>query len=275
MKTAFHGRSLRPDEVPLVKANCRQLKLNERFQSVEFWGKLFGLRHDYIILEARSLNRFEIITKWFFSEDDGMNFAELPPVEEWMTEKCSTVFSHFVGSSAHVYKEKVEEGEEAAEQENEAAEEAGEEKGQNTLTELQRLSVVVKEISNDCMIAPASALKLTSDKHFVKESTYQGMGFEQSRDLSSYVHLRQPNIKQIYDADVFTEITSILDPITQDPVPVVWSLKSKGNGSVSLRNLKWPGFEFQTCAHSSEFAQGYFGHGVARSELNWMVTQPE
>jgi hypothetical protein len=258
-------------EVPPVKANCTQLKLNERFQSVDFWGKIFGLRHDYIILQARSLDRFEIITKWFFSEDEGLTFAELPPVERWMTEKCSTVFTHFEGSSAYIYKEKPKDGEEPEEPEN--AEEAGEE--EERLTELQRLAVVVKEISNECVIAPANSLRLTSNKHFIKEPAYKGMGFEESRDLASYVHLRQPDIKKIYNADTFTEITSILDPIIEDPAPIVWSLKTRGDGFVSLRNMKWPGFEFQASAHSDTFAQGYFGNGVPRTELNWMVTQPE
>jgi len=272
MKTSFHGRSLRPMEVAPVKANCTQLRLNERFQSVQFWGKIEGLRHDYIILQARSLDRFEIISKWFFSEDEGLTFAELPLVEAWMKEKSSRIFTHFIGSSAHIYKEeKAADGEEEQEQEN--AEEAGGE--EEILTELQRLAVIVEQISNDCIIAPAKALRLTSNKHFIKEPAYQGMGFEETRDVASYVHLRQPNIKKIYNADTFTEITRILDPISEDPAPVVWSMKTKGDGFVCLRNLKWPGFEFQTSAYSSQFVQGYFGNGVARSELSWMIAQPE
>lgn len=252
-----------------------QLKINERFQTVEFWGKIFGLRQDYIILQARSLKRFEIVTKWFFSEDEGLSFAELPPVEPWMREKATTLFTNFMGNSSFIYKQKKEqaEEEEVEKEEEEADQEAG--STEPDFTELQRLAVSVEEISQDCFIAPARALRLTTSKHFVLNVEYAGMTFEESRDLHSYVHLRQPEMDNIYNADTFTQTNDILTSIDLDPASTKWSLKSKGDGTLNIRNLRWPGFEFHTTAHCRDFFQGYFGQGIPRKELNWMITQPE
>lgn len=277
----FNGKCLLPNEISPMEANCIQLKLNERFQNVSFWGKIYAERRDYIILQAKSFNHFEIVKKWFFSEDEGLNFAELPPMEDWMRERCCNLFSPLTGTSSFIHKEEkkvMEENEEEAEKEEENPEENEEQKPVEegpTLTELHRLAYIVNEISFDCFIAPSQSIRLTSKKEFIKEVNYTGLSREESENLNSYVHLRQPELEKIYNANTFTETNEVLDKIVDDMPPNVWRTFSKNNGFTIIKNLKWPGFEFKITAYNNQFMQGYFGDGIPRNKVNWLISQGE
>jgi len=265
MKHQFHGHCLLPNELVNVETSCLELRINERFQSVEFFGKIFAQEKDYIIAAARTLNHFEIIKKFFFSEDGGLSFAELPPVEQWMEDQSSILCEPFTGTISHTYTTPKPEGEAEADEDN-----AVKKDEEPVLSELQRLSYAVNQISKDCFIAPKDYLRLTVDKEFVVDHNYKGMSFEDARDFGSYVHLNQPDLKKIYDADAFSDINEILKPIGED-LPNGWKFRTNGSGYMVLRNLTWEGFEFQTKAHSNNFAQGYFGNGLKREEINFML----
>lgn len=244
------------------------------FKSIIYlWGKIFAEERDYIILEAKSLNHFEIVKKWFFSQDEGLSFAELPPIEEWITNQCSTIFSPLTGTSSYIYQEKIKPKDGTAEENENAEEETKPVEESPILTELHRLSNMVNNISNDCFIAPHESIRLTTKKEFIKNIHYKGLTHEKARSLQSYVHLRQPELQKIYDANTFTQTNEILDKIIDDMPPNVWRIYSRDNGATILRNLQWPGFEFKTNAHSSIFEQCYFGNGIPRKEINWMIAQ--
>jgi len=266
MSLVVQGYCLPPNEEVQIACNCDKLRINERFQTVDFWGKVFGFERDYIILQAKSLNHFEIVSKYFFSDDEGLNFAELPPVEEWMKAKCAAIHTNFTGTQSFVYREDKGTDEDSQENTEEIPEEGP------LLTELHRLSWAVQNITHDCFIAPSKSIRLTTEKEFVANVHFPGMAFEEARSLDSYIHLRQPDLKKIYNADAFTETCDVLDRITEDRLHFAWSLYTKGDGSISIRNFLWPGFEFQSKAHSTKFTQGYFGNGLRRNELPWMNT---
>jgi hypothetical protein len=80
---------------------------------------------------------------------------------------------------------------------------------------------MVNSISFDCSIAPHKSIRLTTKKEFIKDVQFKGLSHEKARSLESYIHLRQPELQKIYDANTFTQTNEVLDKITDDLPPSV------------------------------------------------------
>ena len=61
-------------------------------------------------------------------------------------------------------------------------------------TELDRLSVVVHQIEDECNIVPLGALRMIPTHELVMNPNFKGLKIDQSKTLCNYVHLRQPKL---------------------------------------------------------------------------------
>ena len=61
-------------------------------------------------------------------------------------------------------------------------------------TELDRLSVVVHQIEDECRIVPLGAFKMIPTHELVMNPNFQGLKIDKSKNLCNYVHLRQPKL---------------------------------------------------------------------------------
>lgn len=199
-----------------------------------------------------------------------------------MEEKCQSIASTFTGSPAFVYEDKKgASGEEEEEEDGDADREIEEKSGDEPpefvprLTELDRLSWTITKINDECCIVPRNSVILTSSKEMQSNSGFSGLSRRDASQLSSYLHFRTPrdpySVSRYRKAAALND-TDFLDSITEDLPFGCWKLQSKGAGlKVSIRNLLWHGFEFKYQVGGTQFVQSYFGHGVRRNDLVFMM----
>jgi len=285
MTTSFCNRALNVSEQSAVKASLAEIRLNENFKSTRFWGKIFGVERDYLIIEATTVTH-QIKKKYFFSVDGGLRFAQMPIVEPWMEAKCMNIASSFLGSPAFIYSdEKKKAGDEDEEEEENEDKEDEENKDQNAgdfppkvsppLTELDRLTWTVWKIGDECCIVPRDSLLLSSSKLMQKNKGFEGLSRNDANQLSSYLHYRTP--RDPYSVSKYRKATAMndtgfLDPITTDLPKGCWRLQSKKAGlDVSIKNLLWQGFEYKYQVGEVDGVQAYFGQGIRRNDLVFMI----
>jgi len=282
--TSFCNQKLNPAEQSAVAASLAEIKLNENFESTRFWGKIYGVEHDYIIIEATTITH-EVRHKLFFSVDGGLRFAQLPIVEPWMEPKCMAIASAFTGSPAFVYEDKKappgDEEQGDAEEDDDAKKESDETAGdeppeaEHPLTELDRVSWTISKINDECRIVPKNSVLLTSSKKMQRNTGFSGLSRRDANRLSSYLHFRTPrdpySVSKYRKAAAIND-TGFLDSITEDLPRGCWKLQAKGAAlNVSIKNMLWHGFEFKYRAGSAVFVQSYFGHGIRRNDLVFMM----
>jgi len=283
------NRSLNIQEQCAVKASLVEIKLNEKFKSTRFWGKIFGVQNDYLIIEATTVSH-QIVRKYFFSIDGGLRFAQLPIVEPWMKAKCMQIASLFTGVASYVYPDTVQENEandasdQAPEQEQadeqdqaQAADDDGDEPPNSKLelSELDRLAWTVNKISDECHIVPKSSVLLTSSKIMQANKNFVGLSRNDAAKLCNYFHFRTPRspyaVSQ-YRKSAAMNDTSFLDSITDDLPNGCWALKAKQCGrKIDIYNLLWSGFQFKYNVGETQFVQAYFGDGIRRNDLVFMI----
>mmetsp|Transcript_45956 Transcript_45956/g.73618 ORF Transcript_45956/g.73618 Transcript_45956/m.73618 type:complete len:302 (+) Transcript_45956:98-1003(+) len=297
--TSFCNRSLNISEQSAVKASLTEVRLNENFKSTRFWGKIFGVHNDYLIIEATSITH-QIQHKYFFSVDGGLRFAQLPIVEPWMQPKCMKIASLFTGITSFVYADKKKKSEnetdeededkkanQAEEEEEEVEEDAnGENKDdpdaadeppeiEQKLTELDRVAWTISKINQECYIVPKNSILLTSSKLMQRNVNFSGLSRNDANKLESYLHFRTP--QSAYSVSKYRKATAMndtdfLDAITEDVPNGCWKLKAKKSGlEISIKNLLWNGFEFKYSAGETQYIQSYFGYGIRQNDLVFMI----
>ena len=63
-------------------------------------------------------------------------------------------------------------------------------------TELDRLSIVVHAIEDECQIVPFGAYKFAPTRELIRNPIFRGLKIEESKKLQNYLHFRKPNIKE-------------------------------------------------------------------------------
>lgn len=58
------------------------------------------------------------------------------------------------------------------------------------LTELDRLTYVVRSIENDCHVVPQGSFKLTPNHEVRRNEAFKGLPIEKALDIGSYHHFR-------------------------------------------------------------------------------------
>eukprot|EP01084_Bolivina_argentea_P081891 148289_1 len=279
---SFCSYALNVSEQCAVKASLTEIKLNENFESTRFWGKLFGIECDYLVIQATTITH-AIQHKYFFSIDGGLRFAQLPIVEPWMESKCMEIASLFTGITSFVYEKQKKESEnedqeEDKEENDDEAENINEDEPPNTeykLTELDRVAWTISKINDECCIVPQNSVLLTSSKIIEKNNHFKALSRADANSLDSYLHFRTPRdpyaVSKYRKATAMND-TGFLDPITNDLPRGCWRLQSKKGGlEVSIKNLLWNGFQFKYNVGETQFIQAYFGNGIRRNDLVFMI----
>jgi hypothetical protein len=63
-------------------------------------------------------------------------------------------------------------------------------------TELDRLSLLVFVVSQECQVVPVGAYKMIPTHELVPNPNFKGLKIEQSKSLENYVHLRRPTLPE-------------------------------------------------------------------------------
>jgi hypothetical protein len=286
--------SLNVAEKAAVNASLIEIKLNENFSDTKFWGKVFGIERDYLVIHATKTTH-EIEHKYFFSVDNGLSFSQLPIVEPWMNEKCMQIAGTFTGTTSHIYERKRKRNADGDDAEDDDEEEANADEDENDdrkgnesgtigdeppavvhkLTELDRLAWTISRISEECLLVCRGAMRLTSKKLIDRNPYFRGLTKSEANSLESYLHWRTPS--NPYSVSKYRKATAMndsefLDPITNDLPIGCWRLRALKNGlEVEIRNLLWSGFAFHYSPGNRHSVQAYFGYGIRQNDLVFMI----
>jgi hypothetical protein len=265
-----------------VKNSIEKIKIESGCDLVQLWGKIQGARNDYLIILAVKIT--DSITKsWYFSADNGLTFAQLPEVDDFVIEKSSLHRSFFTGNPSQIYKdpkpkklnEDGEEEEEEEEEEPEPEEEDGEggKPKERKLNELERLAFSVASIEDSTCIVPKGAFFLTPTSEIKSNASFSIPPAEIS-NISSYLLFRNPINKSTLARIRKSSATNnfdFLDPLGDGEPAGVWSMHTDADGlGVSIRSLVWPGYEAKFSANNTGGGV-YFGTGLKNDDVLFMI----
>lgn len=157
---------------------------------------LAGIVRDYYVVKGLYFQNKQGFpeSKFFFCTEDAI-FSELPPLAKELIPKAEGSRAFFTGQHDKVVGES-EQPEELGENNGRSVDEiiaaAQNQKRRNELTELDRLSYVVRAIEIDCALLPIGALKLTPTKEIKYDSNFKGLAILDAGKLENYMHFRPP-----------------------------------------------------------------------------------
>lgn len=261
LSVSVMGRCLTPSERVAVRLSMQRLQLNEPFGELVFWGKIIADKSDYIILKATDTH-IEVKKKFYFSNDGGVSVSELPEVDAFVEERAAPYHGMFVGNPSEVLKaQKLG----AIDEEEEAEPEEEEDPEARKFTELERLAYNVKQIDEATSIVPKGLYIRNASNDLVRDSTFKGLSSSSASQLKNYEHLRQSssaeNVLALKKREIRAE-GSNLDVIVDDVPLHSWSLQVSPSGThVTLRNLKWPGYQYQLDVGAAANQEGHRPQG--------------
>jgi len=307
------GQGLTIHQRLAVKTSLLKLKVNEKLSMIDFWGRITtASQNDYLILAAYDV-KDKIKKTFYWSNDNGLSFAKLDDLsqDQWammMTMKLQRLFTGNPSKKYHDPDHKTfnEDGEEeevdsdADEAEDEAADDdnndetTAKKQKQRKLTELERLSITIRMIDDDCHLLPKGLLFMTNTGDIVQNQQFKGITSEQSQSLSYYYHFRQPinpstlaSIRKHNNSNNY----DFLDVVSNDGShPSQWAVHSDDSQLItSIRSLSWPGYEYRVDNQSSSsssfqhhnvtsniniisrFGGSYYGTGLKNADLMFML----
>lgn len=240
------------------------LKKNYKFTKVFFWGKLTGLKGDYLI--AKGVSESFATTKFFFCQD-GVSWAQLPPVTaeiKELVDKASSYglqLSGDISSSIEVPAEALPEGEEAPEEPAEP----------KFATEIMRIAVMVESIDSECAMVPFGAIMKKADHSVVESPTFTGLGYDAAVSSASYVFLNQPKDVSVL-ADALTASTDFLTPCSEIvPSGALTCKFDEASTTVTWRSLVYPGFFAYAIVGAPAYGYCYCGTGLKNADIAFML----
>ncbi|CAJ1414791.1 unnamed protein product [Effrenium voratum] len=270
---ASGGNVLNCQELTALQAGLALLKSKEKFQSVCFWGKVFGLAADYYVAFGVRSGDFEFPSKHFFFAGKDFAFAPLqaPTAEEAarILELCGE--KPLTGlASKELEPPKEEEPPADDPPDGEPVE------GPKKLTEVDRLAQLVLEIDFDTSCVPRGAYCI-DEAHSIKSSKdFKGLGCMDALALTSYVHFRAPvsiaALRSLARKDAQVYSPHILDGLDSDQPKGCWALrKDPTQNLVTLRSLSWPGYIAYHVSGTKKFGGAYFGYAQKDLSLPFVL----
>lgn len=278
LSSEFLGFSLNTAQSLAIRTSLSKLRINENNPNITFWGKINGTTRDYFI--ARGVSISDNITKTFyFSADDGLTFAKLPEIDDFIMEKSAAVSGMFTGNPSLIYKDpnapQEEEEEEEEEDEDEQDEPKQADPSKRKLKELERLSHAVVQIDFDTCVVPRGASLLTPTGLIQDNMSFRGLSSAQSTQLSNYLLMRDARnpktLARIRKLGVSNNV-DFLDAVGEGQPSGVWIVQTdEGGTQTRVRSLVWPGYEFKLEANSSNYGGAYFGSGLKNQDVMFML----
>lgn len=276
----FLGFALNVSQRLAIRNSLRKLRINEKNPDIVFWGKISGTSRDYFIAQGTTTTN-RVSKVFYFSADEGVNFSQLPEVDEFIETKVKHATGMLSGDPAKLYKDPNappaddEEEEEPADDEEDEGEEKAPDPSKRKLTELERLSHIVQCIDHDTCVVPRGAHIMTPVGLIKRNQSFEGFDARESSTLTNYLLYRDPQsehtLKKIRQLSVSNN-PDFLDNITMDQPAGVWVTQiDEGATQVRLRSLLWPGYEFKMDIGGSSHVGAYFGTGLKNDDVMFML----
>ena len=262
-----------------------------------FWGKIAGIKADYLIAEAVFYEgKYEFpIKKFYWASNSDYKFEELPELLDQHTELINKYNSTFFSGEPAQILENLEapagegEGEPPADGADDNEGEGGE--GAKDLdteseddevkippknfTELDRLAFTVFAIENDCQVVPIGSIKLTPLHEVRKNEAFKGLTHDDALLEESYLHFRSAQTKDKKDLNQKDDAIfrpDFIESIADDQIKGSWSVQYDTTKSfVSIKSLLWPGYVAFHKLKCKLFGGVYIGDGIKNVDLPFML----
>lgn len=266
---ASSGVVLSVEQKAALQSSLTILKAQQKFRKIQFWGKIFGVRGDYFIVQG--VGEDELKDRKTLYSLDCIKWGLLQLPNEETRHKCLLLKGRFIGDPSHEY-EYIEKKPEVDEMDQEDDENAN----LILIKEEDRLATVISTISHDVSVVPRGALIRTPTGEVRHNRMFEGLSPAEAGRLASYFHFREPLFLQektlLEKADLDKAI-DFLDTIEEDiPHSGSWSLQfERGSGLVVLRSLHWLGFAFYHVPNTRKYGYVYVGNGEKNLDLPFML----
>lgn len=296
------GCSIPREEQIVLTWSLKEIQQLNHFEEIYFWGMLYGEKCDYYI--CYGITKDYMKGRIYFYSLNREEWVILPkPIPELESKVliCTSLLSGDPSYQTEVYddepkdesKDDIEEEpthdiDEAAFNildipgemgtkfdEEETSEKDPNEVNENMLKEEDRLSSMVKLITEECAVVPRGAFIKQLNGKVIKDDRYRGLEPEEALEFRSYFHLRQPrskyneNLIRRTDSDFAIDIFDTID----DDVPnrKTWTIRNTDDDMVIIKNLTWPGMTFYHKVNTDIFGYIYVGYGMRNMDLPFML----
>ncbi|VWU52458.1 conserved protein, unknown function [Hepatocystis sp. ex Piliocolobus tephrosceles] len=143
----------------------------------------------------------------------------------------------------------------------------------NDITEIERLSYVIRKIDKDAFIVPYNSIKITNNLE-MQFDIFNGLNIIEALKLTSWVHFRYPKnltYEKIKNYDTFF-LNNFLDCIKSDIPTNIWNIKiNKELTKISISNYLYPGYVFYHTLNTPFYASIYIGNGISNYDLPFLL----
>lgn len=259
------GAILSVEQKAALQSSLIILKNQQKFNLVEFWGRIDGTKNDYFIVQGIGTDQLKD-RKTLYSLDC-IKWGLMPNPNEETRRKCALIKGRFTGDPSHEYEHS----------EKSADDDTQDEEGNVVMVkEEDRLAIVVENVCRDVSIVPRGAFLRTPVGEVIKNKAFEGLSVTEVSRLSSYFHFRDPILlhqKSLLEQADLDKAIDFLDPIISDiPRNGSWSIQAeRGSSLIVLRSLHWLGFTFYHVPNTNIYGYAYFGTGEKNLDLPFML----
>jgi len=258
------GVTLSVEQKSALQSSLVILKTQQKFEKVKFFGKIHGVRRDYIIVQG--VGKDELKERKTLFSVDCLKWGLAPTPSDEVRRKVALVKGRFTGDPSFEYEIEAKGLNNPDANEDEMI----------VVKEEDRLACVIESICRDAMIVPRGAFLRMPTGEVVQNRTFEGLSVAESTRLSSYYHFRDPILlheTSLLEKADLDKAMDFLDPIDTDiPQEGSWSVQTEhGSGLVVIRSLHWLGYTFYHCPGTSRFGFVYFGTGEKNLDLPFML----
>jgi len=256
---ASQGKTLNIHEITRLKAGLTLLRENEGVDSVFFWGKVLGAAENFFVAFILKPGAVEFPSKKFYWSNSSFEFAELPLLADGDSTLIQTLFEDVQAPfSGSPHKPLSVGGVDSP-----------------RLTELHRLSALVRQIDAETSAVPRGSFRLDESGSVGPSFGFRGLSVTAAQELRNWVHFRPSS-----DVDKLRAIASddvqfhkeFLDSVETDLPLGCWNVRtSTAADAVFLRSLLWPGYSAFHLTGTDRFGGCYVGVGERKNDLAFLL----
>ncbi|XP_035000476.2 radial spoke head protein 9 homolog [Hippoglossus stenolepis] len=262
---AGSGNTLNVEQRAALQTSLVILQKNYKFQRVMLWGKVLGLKADYLIAQGRGED--EMKDRKNLYSLNCVDWFLLPPATGPLIDQVSSVAKgRFTGDPSHVYEHRDIRRRGGGDEEEEVVTKVNEE---------SRLAVTVHHIEEEVSVVPRGAFVKSPHGLVQINRSFGGLSHSEAGKLDSFLHFSEPkNLKKksILEMSQLNPAIDFLDVLSDDIPKGSWSLQFECGSKVCvLRSLLWLGLTFYHVPMTPQHGYIYIGDGAKNLDLAFML----
>lgn len=142
------------------------------------------------------------------------------------------------------------------------------------LKEEDRLSATIYYINEEARLVPRGALYRSPDSFVIENLTFEGLTAIEGREITCYLHLRQPRQKwntNLLSRKDYNYALDFLDCADVDIPGGCWSIKFHGGNMAVVRSLYWPGMLTYHYINTPYYGCCYLGNGKKKLDVPFVL----